>query len=104
MMAGRELSIKDKMSVQNTANRIGNGLVHIVPLNQYGIDRGDRPLASQACALYQTWQQAVNRGRQPASAQGFASGQTDFPLSAGKARRPTRPAARVFCSGAVQPI
>ena len=41
MVLHRQFPGEDDMSIENTANAVSDGLIVIIPINQYGVDAGD---------------------------------------------------------------
>ena len=60
MVFRRKLSGQHNMTVQNTANRIGNRLVGIVSFHEHGIDTGYRTFLEGACPFQKARELRIN--------------------------------------------
>ena len=87
VIRGRQGTGKDDMSVQDTANRVRDGLVGIVALHQNRIHAGNGAFFKVAAALQQLGQLRVNRRRIATGHRRFSHRQPDLALGHGEARQ-----------------
>jgi hypothetical protein len=79
------LTTQNDVSVKNTAHGVGNRLVQIVAFHQNRVEAGDRTALTGSTPFKQLRQDRIDRRRKPAGRRPLTAGQTDLPLSPGKA-------------------
>jgi hypothetical protein len=85
MVCSSQGTAENHMAIQNTSNCVGDRFVHVVAIDQNGVEGCDRTLFGIARALKQAGQDRENRRRVAAAGGGFSHGQTDFALGHGVA-------------------
>ena len=85
MPALGKFPVEYNVSVQNTAYRIGNRLVHVVAVNKYGIKSGNRTFCRSSAPLEQFRQYLKDARSVAAGCRRFPNCEADFTLSLGKA-------------------
>ena len=73
------------MAVEDRTGGVGDRLVHVVALDQHGVEAGDAPPVRRARPLEQLGQQREDRRRVAAGDRRFAGGESDLPLGHGEA-------------------
>ena len=73
------------MTIEDAADLVGDGLLHVAALDEHGVERGDRALGGGAAPLEQARQRREHAGRIAAPRRRLARGQAHLSSRAGKA-------------------
>lgn len=76
---------EDDVAVENGAHGVGDGVVHVVLLNECGVEAGDAAALACAGAFEELREHGEDGGGVAASGGGLADGQADLALGHGKA-------------------
>jgi hypothetical protein len=82
----RELAGQDDVAVEDRARRVGDRLVHVVAVDEHGVEAGDRAAVARARALEQLREHREDAGRVAARGRRLADGQADLALGHREAR------------------
>ena len=82
----REVAREHDVAVEDRAHRVGDRLVHVVAVDQHGVEAGDRAARRGAGALEQLRQQGEHARRVAARGGRLADRQADLALGHGEAR------------------
>ena len=82
----RQLAREDDVPVEDGARLVGDGFGHVVALDEYRVEGGDRSLRRVSGALHEFRQLREHARRESAPRRRLAGGQSDFALGAPEAR------------------